>query len=211
MIRGSDELTELGHRFVEGLLARIRPWMSEPLPAEAAAAAELIRNCERSAWRFRNLRPQRAEVLALARARLAGAPPNTAEAVPVVEERSPEPWSLRKVGLARMRMTDSRGWRDRALAAIGTGWAARLSEADVMLMADELAPARAGFIARITADPDDIDAWSGHVDKSYPIPAQRLADRRRRRRMTPAVIRKQPVSRSSTRPGATARTACLAE
>jgi hypothetical protein len=60
-----------------------------------------------------------------------------------------------------MRMKEPDGWRDQALAVIGTGWAADLTRGDVLLTAREFTRARSAFADCIVADPDDINAWSG--------------------------------------------------
>jgi HEXXH motif-containing protein len=161
LIQSSDGLTELGRRFALGLQGRLDSWRSDPLPSEADAAAELVRTCERSAWRFRNLQHERDDVVALAAARIAGDPSGKVVRRPVICGRPPELWSTGRTDLARMRMKEPDGWRDQALAVIGTGWAADLTRGDVLLTAREFTRARSAFAGCIVADPDDINAWSG--------------------------------------------------
>jgi uncharacterized protein len=50
-LAGSGALTPLGARFVDGMRATVQPWLDEPVPDEAAAAARRWAAGRREAWR----------------------------------------------------------------------------------------------------------------------------------------------------------------
>jgi uncharacterized protein len=52
-LASSDALTPLGARFVAGMRATVEPWLSEPVQADAAAAAARWAAERRAAWQPR--------------------------------------------------------------------------------------------------------------------------------------------------------------
>lgn len=71
----SAALTELGHPFVNGMRSRIRPWLAEPVPEVAEAAAREIDARHRLRWRLGNVHPDGDIIDSLARAWLEKRPP----------------------------------------------------------------------------------------------------------------------------------------
>jgi uncharacterized protein len=49
-LAGSGALTPLGARFVDGMRATVAPWLDEPVPTQAKAAAERWARDRRAAW-----------------------------------------------------------------------------------------------------------------------------------------------------------------
>ena len=65
---GLTGLTPAGRRFVDALLAEVRPWLAEPVGAEVARLAEGANRDHHLRWRLRNLRVDPADAAALAEA-----------------------------------------------------------------------------------------------------------------------------------------------
>ncbi len=149
---GSGALTAAGERFVLGMRERLRG-LTEPVPDDISDLAELVRADHRLGWRLRNIRPDDAAIVALARAWLEGAPPRGPIPLEIVDGGS-------KLGAdARLDLLFTRlrepGELDVIATRIGAG------RPDVDLIAGDTAAAVAGYRRRIAADPGDLASWAG--------------------------------------------------
>ncbi|MEU4694304.1 HEXXH motif-containing putative peptide modification protein [Actinoplanes sp. NPDC023714] len=79
---GGGELTPAGARFVSALLDEVRPWLAEPVDAEAARLAGLARADHRLRWRLRNLAVTPPDAAELARAWRDGRKPPEVSPIP---------------------------------------------------------------------------------------------------------------------------------
>lgn len=160
-LRSSPALTPLGRDFTNRMHQHLTSWLvDDQIPPAVARMASLAAASHRAGWRIRHLRPAQADVMALARAFTAGAEPVPPTLSPAV---SPEPpkgwnWSRGRLGLVRLALAAPHRCRDALRTA---PWAAGLTEADVALATGDARAARDGFLARLTDDPTDLDAWTG--------------------------------------------------
>lgn len=168
--RRSDRLTPWGEALVQRLSDTFEPWSPGTQDHEAAEAASLLARFHRAAWLARHApEPAWAEVVTLAAAYLAGDPsPGTFQArlpkapgddgfeIESVERVAHQRrWSLGLSMLIRHQLATPDAdvparLRDRGVDA-----------ADSALVRGDLDAARAGYLARIYAAADDIDAWVG--------------------------------------------------
>jgi HEXXH motif-containing protein len=150
-----DGLTPWGRRVVDRLSERVRPWGTELLSPEPTRLATLVATCHRVGWRIRSVRPSQVDVQRLVHAWMAGEslPARLHEAV--VEPQPTDRWSAGLSGLARQRITMPDAELPADLRSNG------LTGADVALMRGDNDAARAGYLARIAKDADDLHAWTG--------------------------------------------------
>jgi HEXXH motif-containing protein len=150
-------LTERGRMFAERLGEQMREWPDD-VGERAEAMARLVADAHRAGWRIRHCRPSADDVAALTVALDDGRPAAAAAGPPQVQ---PDPemrhWSAARLGLARRRLLVP----DRHHEAREQNWGAALSDADVMLFADQPEKAAAGFLDEIGENPESADAWTG--------------------------------------------------
>jgi hypothetical protein len=146
-------LTNLGERFVAGMASTMDGWWREPVPEAIGAAAHEVAEAVTVLWRIRNYAPTPADVEALAAAYLDGVPSSTVEE-PTVVARPATP--ARQRGLAagiRQHLLNETQAEDGPAQPFGPG--------DRAYLAGDLRAAADAYRGRITADPDDDDAWVG--------------------------------------------------
>ncbi|WBB68131.1 HEXXH motif-containing putative peptide modification protein [Micromonospora sp. WMMD812] len=156
-LTGGAELTEAGHAFVAGMAATLRRWRDpadSPVDGRIEAAVEDVADGGAVRWALANLTPDPDEVDRLAgawrrgRPRPAGGPAATVTAAParpaLATETGPEAAVRRRLLGAPAEPSDPDP-SDRAYAA------------------GDPATALAGYRRRLTAEPDDADAWVGLV------------------------------------------------
>jgi HEXXH motif-containing protein len=145
----ADALTPLGRRFVDRLLGRLRPWMSEPVPVTAARGSWYALNDHRIGWRIRNLPVDPHQLCDLAEGWLRAYPENAHDEPTKGAQPMPHPWSRRRLGLLREHAADS------------DGFASLASDPDVDLIRGDAASALNFYRTRVRQNVDDDDAWAG--------------------------------------------------
>jgi HEXXH motif-containing protein len=153
-VAGSDALTEVGERLIDGLTGRVAAWRSTPVAEIPARAAELVAAAHRTGWRLRHLSPAKETVdrLVVAWSRGEDAPALDPAYVVAAGEKE---WSQARLALARRWVARGDEPLTDRLRALGA------DDADAALLRGERAAAAAAFTRRLHADPDDLDAWSG--------------------------------------------------
>ncbi|GAA2607067.1 HEXXH motif domain-containing protein [Paractinoplanes durhamensis] len=151
---GSDGLTRLGERLINGLADRVAGWKLAPTTETAVRAAELVASAHRTGWRLRHLSPAKDTVDRLVVAWSSGkdAPVLDPGYVVVAGQRQ---WSQGRLALARRWVIRGDVPLTDRLRAMG------VDDADANLLHAERAEAAAAFTRRLLDDPDDLDAWSG--------------------------------------------------
>ncbi len=146
----SRRLTELGERFVNGMNARLQPWMAERVSRTALHGSWYATTDHRIGWRVRNLRPDPDVVREMADSWM-----GANRAVP--DDRpwafSAIPWSHRRVTLYRIHASAP----ERFLAL----QAKSARDADLDLVGGEVTEALTAYRARLRDNADDGDAWAG--------------------------------------------------
>ncbi|MDW5326483.1 HEXXH motif domain-containing protein [Plantactinospora sp. KLBMP9567] len=148
-------LTGWGERLVAGLTERVEPWLADPLPTGVVRAAELIAAGHRAGWRIRHLHPPPTDVRRLTRAWARDQRVEFDSYRPGLMAHPQRRWSPGMLLLVRRHIAGHPlppGPRMRSLD---------LTEADVALVRDDLDAARAGYRARLGANPHDLNAWVG--------------------------------------------------
>ena len=105
VLRSDDTLTAAGRRFLDGIEERLLPWRQEAVSAEARELAEATVQDHLAGWRVRHLRPDPAEVAALAEAWTRGRdrPPVTTMATALPPTPVPDgTWSPARADLSRL-------------------------------------------------------------------------------------------------------------
>lgn len=148
-LRGNTALTDLGRDFVAAASVRLSLCETAEVPDDLAETVADLLAEHRAAWRVHHLRPDPADVSALADAWLRGSPcPRQARSrvVPSVTTRASP-----RSALLKMRVLDPERF-ERAVA---------LESADAMFARGDRDTAAAVYARRIQADPRDGDAWAG--------------------------------------------------
>jgi HEXXH motif-containing protein len=145
-VAGSDRLTTAGAELVESLRRRIGAWSSRPVPA-----ADLALDAHRAGWCLRHLRPDPVAVDAFATSWRSGGGAVVPPRFDVVAGDAGW-WS-------RSRLTLIRRWA--VAQARGEPDVQGATGADAALVRGDLAAGREGYLKRISASADDLDAWSG--------------------------------------------------
>jgi HEXXH motif-containing protein len=150
-------LTERGRMFAQRLGETMRGWPDD-VDERADTMARLVADGHRAGWRIRHCRPDADDVAALARA-LDDEWATPAAVGPSRVQPDPEMrhWSAARLGLARRRLLAP----GRHAEARDQDWGATLTDADVMLFADQPEKAAAAFLDEIADDPGSADAWTG--------------------------------------------------
>jgi HEXXH motif-containing protein len=161
-LRAAEDLTDLGHRFVSGMGARLEPWLAEPVPADVLAAADAIAADHRATWRIRHVRPEQADVERLADAWMDGQarPPLLPVRPFLVAEAE---WSTRRaarIALIRLSIADPEAFQ-RFLEAPPIEDLRDLVPGDVAYVSGDHAIAARTYRDQITADPSRRGAWVG--------------------------------------------------
>jgi hypothetical protein len=159
-ISGDPSLTPAGQRFVDGIAERLGPWQREPLPAEVGDLAAAAVADHGAGWRLRHARPNPATVADFADSWLAGrrwptsSAPDLATAVTPIPDGS---WSGARTDLIRV------GLRNPRPEAIRETWPAVLgaTAADFAYLSEDLDGAVHGYVADLTEDRENPDAWVG--------------------------------------------------
>jgi hypothetical protein len=154
-ITATGDLTTWGRQVVKGLSDRVQPWLTESLPFESIRLAALVASSHRAGWRIRSTRPAPADVRALEHAWMGDEPLPAGLHEAVVEPQPTRQWSLGMLALARRHITAPEAGLAESLRVSG------LTSADLALVRGDKAAARAGYLARVTADADDLHAWIG--------------------------------------------------
>ncbi|HEY0450702.1 HEXXH motif domain-containing protein [Actinophytocola sp.] len=156
-IRGDTSLTEAGHRFVDGVAARLEPWRAEAVPTSMAETAGALAADHHAGWRLRHLRPRPDLVARTTEAWLAGRsrPP----AVDAAPDPAPTPvpdgeWSHARTDLIRLGLDPTS--RTEARTAVPDA-----TDADLAYAAGEHAAAAAGYRGELAANPDRPTALVG--------------------------------------------------
>ncbi|GAA0796636.1 aKG-HExxH-type peptide beta-hydroxylase [Spirilliplanes yamanashiensis] len=143
-LRADGRLTAAGERFTAALAARVAPWLDVPVDPVAGRLAAGANADHRACWRLRNLAVDPAAARALAAAFAAGDPPG------------PAPVALRP---ASGRALERNPRLDAAHAYLAGG--PPPPGPDGAWLRGDVAAARAGYVARLRADPGDDHAWAG--------------------------------------------------
>jgi HEXXH motif-containing protein len=144
-LAGSDLLTTEGSQLIEALRRRIGSWSPRPV-----AAAELALAAHRTGWRLRHLRPDPAAVDALVTAWASGGDAVVKPHFQVAVGDSS--WWFRSTLTLIRRWVAAQAQGDREL---------RGAPGYVALVKGDVDAARAAYLRRISADAEDLDAWSG--------------------------------------------------
>jgi HEXXH motif-containing protein len=194
-LRRDPRLTELGQRFVTGMVTQLRPWCQDRVTPLTSAAARLAITDHRVGWRIRHTRPAPADIAELVGTYRAGlVAPAVLPFAPVVPGLLAG-WSHRRLALARLRVTAP------------DEFAARPPSADRDLVAGNYPGAASGYVDLLASDPGDQDAWTGLV---LAISASNTAHRPllRRPELLPAVYRQLRIDRRAPDPRILARWLC---
>jgi HEXXH motif-containing protein len=163
-LRSAPGLTDLGRRFVGGLATRLEPWLDEPVPPAAEAAAETAVADHSAAWRAHHLRPGETAVREAANAWLAGRPA-PAGALDLGSTVEPDPaarWLDTRAVLTRLLLADPAGFDDLRMAPSTVDHCVLgATPADVACVAGDLETARRLYIEELTGSPDRAMAWPG--------------------------------------------------
>jgi hypothetical protein len=151
---GSGQLTWLGERLVEGLADRISRWERGSLGETPVHAAEVVAAAHRAGWRLRHLRPAKSSVDRLAIAWRRGEPATTVGPGYLVVAGDKR-WSQGRLALARHWVARGDAALTDRLRALGA------DDVDAQLLRGDRDAAAEASRSRITADPDDLGAWSG--------------------------------------------------
>jgi len=162
--RASAGLTDLGRRFLDGVLVTLEPWCSEPVPFLAGDLAEIMARDHLALWRAHHLRPPSALVAELARAWVDGrTAPRTAVGAAGPEILAPCPDARDLDGracLARLWLLD----RERFRQAARTGpesVVAGTTSADCALVSGDRTLARRLYLTELATEPGRISSWVG--------------------------------------------------
>ncbi|MEV4053965.1 HEXXH motif-containing putative peptide modification protein [Amycolatopsis sp. NPDC049688] len=148
-LRSDDTLTAAGHRFLDGIEERLRPWRQEAVSAEARELAEATVQDHVAGWRVRHLRPDPDEVTALAEAwfREQPRPPFTMMTTALPPTPVPDgTWSPARADLARLAV----GGADPGLWPTVPGATA----ADLAFAHGDFTRAADEYRSELSADPD---------------------------------------------------------
>jgi HEXXH motif-containing protein len=160
-IRACDALTDLGHRFVDGLIEQTKSWSDDMLDFAAQDAARVVADRHRAGWRIRHQRPSAHEVDTLFDEWRGG---GNARLADVRTEVGPAPatrWSHGMVGLMRRRLTSPETWLDFDRSPDSSWLKAATSPADIALVSGEKEAARVMYTDLLQHDSEDFNAWSG--------------------------------------------------
>lgn len=166
----SGRLTVWGETMVDRLYMTTTRWPSATGERAAVDAAVLLARFHEATWTARHApEPRRSVVDALAEAYLADDPPPevfSSRASDVIAERATGPDGLEYVGERERWSLAMSAFLRRRLQTPDTDVPARLrirgiGTAESALVRGDVVAARTAFLARIAADPDDIDAWVG--------------------------------------------------
>ncbi|MEV0172915.1 HEXXH motif domain-containing protein [Streptomyces sp. NPDC050803] len=147
-IARSDGLTDLGRRLVAELTARLEPWLAEPVPQPALAAAELAVADHRATWRAYHLRPDPRAVRERAE-----------RYEPVLAPGSPARGFDTRAVLLRWLLADPAGF-DALREDPGATVSGARAE-DVALVSGDTAGALCAFRERILRGGGDPETWVG--------------------------------------------------
>ncbi|MGV9250124.1 HEXXH motif domain-containing protein [Streptomyces sp. NPDC003697] len=180
-VRGHERLTPLGRRVVECLHARCAEWMGDDVPQTPLRRALDAAQDHRARWRAHHLRPPAAAVEEAVRAWRRGDPrPPASLAAEPSTAPDPEARSLDTAAvLARYRLSDPGGtWRHTAAPFDGdAGGVDGAHEADVLLVCDDHAAARAAFAGRLARKQASAAGWPGLGRALADDPAHTAASR----------------------------------
>jgi hypothetical protein len=158
-LRHDHGLTDTGRRFLDGVIERLGPWQSEPVPAAEGDLAAVVAADHRAVWRIRHMRPSPDTVAVLAAAWSAGE--RRPASIELTASAGPTPvpdgaWSPARTDMIRLGLTTAPA--DRI-----TGWAAvpGATSADIAYVSGHFAEAVARYRTELAADPDDACAWVG--------------------------------------------------
>lgn len=156
-------LTDLGARFVNGLTARLRPWLAEPVRADSARAAWAAFADHRAGWRIRNVPADPPWVeKAVVAWRRRYEPPLAATPVDPNVGTAGSTWAHGRLTLYRAWLAGRGGLRDLAALAQDVDLPVPgVTRDDLALVNGEPTRAVAGYLRRIARDHFDLDAWTG--------------------------------------------------
>lgn len=148
-LRSDETLTPAGHRFLEGIAERLSPWQSEPVSAPAREQAGAVAQDHLAGWRVRHLRPDQAQVAALADDWSAGRPRPPAAVTATALPPTPVPdgtWCHARADLIRLAVSgvDPDVWP--TVPGVTT--------ADLAYARNDYGQAADGYRAELAADPD---------------------------------------------------------
>ncbi len=156
-LAASSALSEAGQAFVAGMRDRLAEWRREPVRDLARLDASEIATEHRIRWRLAHVRPGRAVIDRLARARLGGSPtPPGLSRPPTVAVRP-----HRSLPPTRFRLLELR-YRDEARFRQLIQTERTLNEADSALLRGDDVAAETLYLRRIEAR-EDLDAWAGLI------------------------------------------------
>lgn len=159
-IREDSTLAQAGHRFVDGIAARLGPWLDEPLPDILVRLADAVTTDHHAGWRMRHVRPSPSTVNMLAETWMAGHHrpptllPSTTTVPTPIQDGTP---SNARADLIRLGVTtDDRSaltfvWRSVPDATI----------ADLSYTTGRFTEAVQGYRAELAQDPDRVSSWTG--------------------------------------------------
>lgn len=159
---GSGQLTETGVGVVTAIRATAAEWMDESLPEQPQALADRMVEEHRIGWRLANLRPEPAEIAALADAWLAGGACEPGEVRTAVLSNSiVRP--VTRLTLTQLRLGDPDRFEllctnRRAMAEAGHP---TVTDADIAYLRDDLTGAAELFAGEIGREPDQPSHWVG--------------------------------------------------
>ena len=181
----SPALTETGRRFAAGICDQLARWQADPVPAEAMGLAAEARTEHRARWRLNYLRPDSAQIEAISRAWLSGAPagPARINIANTIELSAPaigpeRAYLLETLYRNQSQIEPSMGPGCGLVFLNSTG--RPISDADAALLSGKNVTAARGYVRRLEAA-DDLDAWGGLAIAWHrsgpPASARLLADR----------------------------------
>jgi HEXXH motif-containing protein len=182
-LRGRPELTDLGRRFLDGLVPAVEAWLAEPVPAVAGVLARMFAADHRALWRAFHLRPRPDLIDRLSDEFIAGRPASRVPPPPespgavggwnaIAADASVRGLDAR-ANLARLWLADRDEFRATARGGAPEQIIAGGTPADCAFIAGHVRGARDLYLSRVAASPDDARAWVGLGLTLGPTPAGR--------------------------------------
>jgi HEXXH motif-containing protein len=168
--RRSDRLAPWGEALVQRLSETLESWSPGTDERDVAEVASLLAEFHRAAWLARHMpEPAQAEVVTLAKAYLAGDQPHDTDQAQVLDTWGDDGSEIESVERVAHKKRWSLGLSiliRHHLATPDADVPARLRDrgidvADSALVRGDLGAARAGYLTRISAAAEDVDAWVG--------------------------------------------------
>ena len=161
IIKACGALTDLGRRFVDGLVGQTESWLDDKVDFDAEDAARLVTDHHRAGWRVRHQRPSAHEVDTLLGEWRVGGNAHLLDVQPEVAPAPATRWSHGMVGLVRRRIASPQTWLDFERSPATSWLKTATSPADIALASGEREAARVMYTDLLRQDSEDLDAWAG--------------------------------------------------